>query len=46
LERPCLQFEAINLTNETTRSHGRSKQMVEYATQTGARYMLGARYKF
>jgi TonB-dependent receptor len=41
-----LQFEAINLTNETTRSHGRAKQMVEYATQTGARYMVGARYKF
>jgi TonB-dependent receptor len=41
-----VQFEAINLTNETTRSHGRTKEMVEYATQTGARYMLGARYKF
>jgi TonB-dependent receptor len=45
-EKLSLQFEAINLTNETTRSHGRSKEMVEYATQTGARYMLGARYKF
>jgi TonB-dependent receptor len=41
-----VQFEAINLTNETTRSHGRTKEMVEYATQTGARYMVGARYKF
>jgi TonB-dependent receptor len=45
-EKLSLQFEAINLTNETTRSHGRAKQMVEYATQTGARYMIGARYKF
>jgi TonB-dependent receptor len=41
-----LQLEAINLTNETSRSHGRAKQMAEYVTQTGARYMLGARYKF
>jgi TonB-dependent receptor len=41
-----VQFEAINLTNETTRSHGRAKEMAEYVTQTGARYMVGARYKF
>jgi TonB-dependent receptor len=41
-----LQFEAINLTNETSRSHGRSQQMAEYVTQTGPRYMVGARYKF
>jgi TonB-dependent receptor len=45
-EKLSLQVEAINLTNQTTRSHGRAKQMVEYATQTGARYMVGARYKF
>ncbi|MFC5546940.1 TonB-dependent receptor [Massilia aerilata] len=41
-----VQFEAINLTNEITRSHGRAKEMAEYVTQTGPRYMLGARYKF
>jgi TonB-dependent receptor len=41
-----VQFEAINLTNETTRSHGRAKEMAEYVTQTGARFMVGARYKF
>jgi TonB-dependent receptor len=41
-----LQFEGINLTNETTRSHGRTYQMLEYATQTGPRYMVGLRYKF
>lgn len=45
-EKLSLQFEAINLTNETSRSHGRAQQMAEYVTQTGARYMLGARYKF
>ena len=45
-EKLSLQVEAINLTNETTRTHGRTKQMVEYATQTGPRYMVGARYKF
>jgi TonB-dependent receptor len=45
-EKLSLQFEAINLTNETTRSHGRAKEMAEYVTQTGARYMVGARYKF
>jgi TonB-dependent receptor len=41
-----VQFEGINLTNETTRSHGRTYQMLEYATQTGPRYMVGLRYKF
>lgn len=40
------QFEAINLTDETQRSHGRTKNQVLYATQSGPRYMLGARYKF
>jgi len=45
-EKLSLQVEAINLTNETTRTHGRTKEMVEYATQTGPRYMVGARYKF
>ena len=41
-----LQFEAINLTNETTRVHGRNYSQLLYATQTGPRYMLGAHYKF
>jgi len=45
-DKLSLQVEAINLTDETTRTHGRTKQMVEYATQTGPRYMVGARYKF
>ena len=41
-----LQFEAINLTNETTRVHGRTTAQALYVTQSGPRYMLGARYKF
>ena len=45
-DRLSLQFEAINLTDETSRSHGRTKNQVLYATQSGPRYMLGARYKF
>lgn len=40
------QFEAINLTDETMRSHSRNTNEVEFATQTGRRYMVGVRYKF
>ncbi|QJE02187.1 TonB-dependent receptor [Massilia forsythiae] len=45
-DRLTLQFEGMNLTDSITRTHGRTKQMVEYATQNGPRYMVGARYKF
>src|SRR3546814_6406969 len=45
-ENFSVQAEAINLTDETTRSHGRHDREVFYATQTGPRYMLGFRYKF
>jgi len=45
-DKLSFQFEAINLTDETQRSHGRTKNQVLYATQSGPRYMLGARYKF
>ena len=38
--------EAINLTDEIQRLHGRTKEEVLFVTQTGPRYMLGARYKF
>jgi TonB-dependent receptor len=38
--------EAINLTDEIQRLHGRTKNEVLFVTQTGPRYMLGARYKF
>jgi TonB-dependent receptor len=45
-EKLSLQFEAINLTNETARVHGRSKEQALYVTQSGPRYSIGARYKF
>lgn len=39
-------FEGLNVTDESTRKHGRaSYQLMEYV-QTGARYALGARYSF
>ncbi|NDK39833.1 TonB-dependent receptor [Pseudoxanthomonas gei] len=41
-----IQFEGINLTDETQRIHGRNKNQLLFATQTGPRYMLGFRYKF
>nr|WP_175424972.1 TonB-dependent receptor [Pseudoduganella umbonata] len=41
-----LQFEGINLNDETQRVHGRHEMMVLSATQGGPRYMVGARYKF
>ena len=41
-----LHAEAINLTDEPMRSHGRHEREVFYATQTGPRYMLGLRYLF
>jgi TonB-dependent receptor len=41
-----LQFEAINLNDGIQRIHGRTKEEVLFVTQTGPRYMLGARYKF
>jgi TonB-dependent receptor len=40
------QAEAINLTDSTSRSHGRTVSQVNYVTQTGPRYMVGLRYKF
>ena len=40
------QFEAINLTDETARVHGRHQNNMLFLTQTGPRYMLGVRYKF
>jgi TonB-dependent receptor len=41
-----VQFESINLTNEIQRVHGRTKTEVLSVTQSGPRYMVGARYKF
>ena len=45
-ENLVVALEAINLTDETQRLHGRNENQVLYATQTGPRYMLGLRYKF
>jgi TonB-dependent receptor len=40
------QAEAINLTDEIQRIHGRTGTEAVFVTQTGPRYMIGARYKF
>jgi len=40
------QIEAINLTDEIQRLHGRAQNEALFVTQTGVRYMLGARYTF
>jgi len=44
-ERLSLFVEGINLTDETQRIHGRHRNMLISATQTGPRYMFGLRYK-
>jgi TonB-dependent receptor len=45
-ENLSFTFEAINLTDEIQRLHSRTQNQLEFATQTGTRYMLGVRYKF
>ena len=45
-ENLTIQFEGINVTDETARVHGRNQNNMLYLTQNGPRYMLGARYKF
>jgi TonB-dependent receptor len=45
-EQFSVQFEAINLTDETVRIHGRHENQLLFATQTGPRYMAGFRYRF
>ena len=45
-DKLSLQFEAINVTDEIQRVHGRTKNQALFVTQSGPRYMLGARYKF
>ncbi|WP_395007652.1 TonB-dependent receptor [Undibacterium sp.] len=42
----AFQFEAINLTDEIQRTHGRTQTMLQSVTQAGPRYMISARYKF
>ncbi len=41
-----LFVEGINITDETSRVVGRTSGYVNFATQTGARYNIGARYTF
>ncbi|HVK51589.1 MAG TPA: TonB-dependent receptor, partial [Pseudoxanthomonas sp.] len=45
-ENLIVSFEAINLTDETQRIHGRNKNQVLFLTQGGPRYGMGVRYKF
>lgn len=45
-DRFTVQFEGINLTDETARLSERHKNILFYGTQTGPRYMLGFRYNF
>jgi TonB-dependent receptor len=42
----AVSFEAINLTGEDVRWHGRSQKQLWRLEDQGARYALGARYKF
>jgi len=42
----AVSFEAINLTGEDVRWHGRSVNQLWRLEDTGARYAVGARYKF
>ena len=43
-ERVTVFAEGINVLNETTRTVGRTSGYVNFATQTGSRYNIGARY--
>ncbi|WP_343731787.1 TonB-dependent receptor [Duganella sp.] len=45
-DKLSVQLEGINVTNEITRVHSRTKQQLESVTQNGPRYMVGLRYKF
>ena len=45
-EKLSFQFEAINLTDEISRAHERRTEILQLVTQTGRRFMVGARYKF
>ena len=45
-ENFSVAVEAINLLDETIRVHGRNVKQTLGVTQTGTRFMIGARYKF
>jgi TonB-dependent receptor len=42
----AVSLEALNLTEEDVRWHGRTDKQVWFVEDLGARYSLGARYKF
>ncbi|MFN7693281.1 MAG: TonB-dependent receptor [Burkholderiales bacterium] len=41
-----LSLDAINLTDEYTRTHMRNENQIGSVTKTGRRFIIGARYKF
>lgn len=45
-ENLSLSAEAINLTGEDSREYNRNSRMIRFANDLGARYAVGARYKF
>ncbi len=45
-ENLTLSLEGLNITDETTRTYGRHKDMTFNYVETGARYNLGVRYSF
>ncbi|MGJ8680979.1 TonB-dependent receptor [Paraglaciecola sp.] len=45
-EELTVSFNGLNLTEENARQHGRSPTQVFSIDQLGARYQIGARYKF
>jgi len=45
-EHLSLSLEGLNLTEEDVRWHGRSDKQMWFTEDQGARYALGARYKF
>jgi len=45
-DKLSVQLEAINLTDEYQRAYERNERILQAITQTGRRFMIGARYKF
>ncbi len=45
-ERLSFTLDALNLNDGVLRQHSRTKEELESITQTGRRFMVGARYKF
>ena len=45
-EHLSFTLDALNLDDGVIRSHSRTTEALEGITQTGRRFLLGARYKF